>query len=401
MPKVNHTILNWARETSGLTLEESVKKLQIKDAFGIPAVERLNLLELGDEEPSRSLLVRMAKHYRRPLLTFYMSSPPRKGDRGEDFRSLPDDYSKSDDYLIDTLIRNVKARQSMIKAALEDDEEIQPIDFIGAYKISDGLESLLNSLVNTLKLDINKFRSQKNSSDAFTILRNQIQSAGIYVLLIGNLGSYHTSIDVDIFRGFAIADNIAPFIIINDQDSHAAWSFTLIHELVHLLLGQTGISGGRSNLDIERFCNQVTGEFLLPSTEIEEFRVDNSSTIEYLKTNISQFARDRNISSSMVAYKLYQSEKIEYETWNELHTFYRTFWLSERDERRKKARETEGGPTYYTIRQHRLGTHFINLVRSLMTSGSLSTTKAGMVLGIKSKKVQSLFDTIRQSNVAF
>ena len=55
------------------------------------------------------------------------------------------------------------------------------------------------------------------------------------------MGNYLSAIDVDVFRGFAIADDIAPFVVINDNDSVSAWSFTLLHELVHLLLGETGI----------------------------------------------------------------------------------------------------------------------------------------------------------------
>jgi hypothetical protein len=33
----------------------------------------------------------MAKVYRRSLLTFYLSAPPPKGDRGEDFRTVVED----------------------------------------------------------------------------------------------------------------------------------------------------------------------------------------------------------------------------------------------------------------------------------------------------------------------
>ena len=70
---------------------------------------------------------------------------------------------------------------------------------------------------------------------------------------MGNLGTHHTDIDVRIFRGFALADDVAPFVVINEKDSRAAWSFTLLHELVHILLGETGISGYNSNAEIERF----------------------------------------------------------------------------------------------------------------------------------------------------
>jgi len=33
-----------------------------------------------------------------------------------------------------------------------------------------------------------------------------------------------------------------PFIVINDQDARAAWSFTALHEVAHLGLGTTGVS---------------------------------------------------------------------------------------------------------------------------------------------------------------
>ena len=83
----------------------------------------------------------------------------------------------------------------------------------------------------------------------------------MFVLLAENLGSHHSAIPVSAFRGFAIADPIAPFIVINDGDAKAAWSFTLLHELAHLWLGATGVSGGVPEMQIERFCCDVAGEF--------------------------------------------------------------------------------------------------------------------------------------------
>ena len=63
--------------------------------------------------------------------------------------------------------------------------------------------------------------------------------------------------------------------------SHMCWqdkaarSFTLIHELSHIFLGSTGISGAPSTIEprspiarVERFCNDVAGEFLLPEAAI-------------------------------------------------------------------------------------------------------------------------------------
>ena len=121
MPKVNSEILKWARETAGLTLEEAATKINLQQARGVSAPDRLTALENGKDEPTRSLLTRMEKQYRRPLLIFYMSAPPRKGDRGQDFRTLPAEYSdNTGEALLDALIRDVKARQSMVRAMIED-----------------------------------------------------------------------------------------------------------------------------------------------------------------------------------------------------------------------------------------------------------------------------------------
>ena len=91
MPNVNPEILRWARETAGLTLEQAAHKLAIGEARGVPGLVRLAAYEAGEAAPSRPLMLRMSKQYRRPLLVFYMSSVPRTAERGEDFRTLPPD----------------------------------------------------------------------------------------------------------------------------------------------------------------------------------------------------------------------------------------------------------------------------------------------------------------------
>src|SRR5262245_66106978 len=90
MPRVNPEILSWARKTAGFSQSDAVEKLGINDARGVAAVDRLAAIESGAKEPSRPLLLSMARHYRRPLVTFYVSASPRKRDRGDVFRKVPD-----------------------------------------------------------------------------------------------------------------------------------------------------------------------------------------------------------------------------------------------------------------------------------------------------------------------
>jgi IrrE N-terminal-like domain len=305
MPKINPDILVWARETAGLTPEEAVKKLGIRDARGVAAVDRLAALETGSAEPTRPMLVKMAKQYRRPLVTFYMSAPPRKGERGRDFRTLPEGHSRTAEALLDALIRDVRARQSMVRAVLEDEEETDPPPFVGSMRMSDGTASVLASMRKTLRISLDGFRSMGSPEEAFALLRAKTEATGVFVLLIGNLGSHHTAIDLDTFRGFALADEIAPFVVINDQDAPAAWSFTLLHELAHLWLGATGVSGAFAEAAIEQFCNRVASEFLLPPEELANLQVDDTTDFETAEARITDFAQARRLSSSMVAYRLY------------------------------------------------------------------------------------------------
>jgi len=396
MPKVNPNIIRWARETAGLTLEEAAKKLGIHQARGVSAIDRLVAIESGDNVPTRPLLKKMAKQYRRPLLTFYLSAPPRKGDRGQDFRILPEDYSDIDEALLDALIRDVKARQSMVRAMLEDEEDTEPLPFVGSVKMSHGVSVVLSSIRERIQINMAEFRAEASATDAFRLLRDKVEAAGVFVLLIGNLGSYHTALDVETFRGFALADDIAPFVIINDQDAHSAWSFTLLHELVHIWLGQTGVSGWKAERSIEKFCNDVASEFLLPSSELEQLNISNRTDLETTQTLISEFARNKNLSASMVAYRLHRIGTIDFESWKSLRDTFRKLWIDRRNEERVRTREQDRhGPTYYPVRRQRIGKALLTLVGSMMRAGAITTYKAGQVLGVKPKNVQNLLDVGR------
>lgn len=397
MPSVNPEILRWARETAGLTLEDAAQRLDLTTARGVAGPDRLAALEAGEQEPTRPLLVRMAKQYRRPLLAFYLSAPPRQGERGQDFRTLPPEHSRRDDALVDALIRDVRARQGMVRAVLEAEDEATPLPFVGSVLMPRGVEAVVNAISHTLGLDLAHFRhGDPNDNRApkrgFDYLRDRAEKAGIYVLLIGNLGSHHSNLDVEIFRGFALADPVAPFIVINDQDAKAAWSFTLLHELAHIWLGQTGVSGENATSAIERFCNDVAGRFLLPDAEIRNETVLSTAPFEDLVARVNEIADQRQVSCSMVAYKLYRQDLIDIDTWKRLRAFYRQQWIHNRQADRNRERDHDGGPNYYVVRRHRLGARLINLTRRMVAEGALVPSKAAKILGVKPANVFGLID---------
>lgn len=392
MPTVNPKILRWARETAELTLEEAARKIGINDTRSAAAHERLNALETGQSEPTRRQLVSMSKHYRRPLVAFYLPEPPRVGPRGHDFRTLPPDYSRPDEALIDALVRELMARQSLVRSALEDDEDTSPNKFVGSANQSDGVHALATSIQSALGIEPSQLTEFTSPQKLFDYLREQTEMAGFFVLLIGNLGSHHTNLPVETFRGIALADSIAPFVIINDQDSPAAWSFTLIHELAHLWLGQTGISGQSIENNIERFCNDVASEFLLPDDVIMNLPIERNSDTETIEEIIRAISSERSVSHSMVAYKLYRKNKISRSMWEELSDHFRQMWLDSKTQDRRANQNRSGGPDYYVVRKHRIGKHLLQVTGRLLHEGSLTTSKAGRVLGAKPSNVGRLLE---------
>jgi Zn-dependent peptidase ImmA (M78 family) len=193
-----------------------------------------------------------------------------------------------------------------------------------------------------------------------------------------------------LFRGFALADRIAPFVVVNDHDSAAAWAFTLLHEMVHICLGDTGISSARGEGAIERFCNDAASVFLLTDQELAVLGVRGKTPVPTALELIGEFARPLNLSHTMVAYRLMRTGAISQDYWRQLHTEYRRFWFEAQAQRRARARRTEGGPSYYVVRRHRIGEALLEFVRRMLGSGALSTVRAAKVLAVKPQNVGAL-----------
>ena len=392
MPKVNPDILKWARTTAGFSEEQAVKKLGIKDLKDITAINRLTALESGEVIPSRAVLVKMSLQYRRPLLTFYLSEKPRTGDRGQDYRTLPETVEITQKLLVDAVIRDVRSRQALVQSVLEDEDEAVRLSFIGSLKMTQGVDKALSLLTKQLQWNLNEYANQRTIEEAFAYLREKVERAGIFVLLVDNLGSYHTTIDVTVFRGFALADDVAPFIAINANDSKGAWCFTLVHEFVHLWLGATGVSGSVGDQEIEKFCNDVASEFLLPAQEMKTLSIDNKTDFARAEDMINQFARRRKVSRTMVAYKLFRADFITFERYEKLKASFKEDWLRAKNDQRLRAKEAKSGPTYYITKKHRVGRALINLVARMMYGGALTTTKAAKILGVRAQNVHGVLE---------
>lgn len=383
-------MLRWARERAGLSLEEAAQALSLRAAYGRSPVERLAAVERGDEKPARGLLLKMEQKYRRPLVLFYMEAPPRPDDRAKDFRTLPETVTPAENALAEALVRDIQVRQSLIREALleeQDEESAHRVEFVGSRSAEDGVAAVVSDLHRVLSLPEGFAQQLRGSESVFRDLRDRAESTGVFVVLAADLGSHHSSIDVDVFRGFALADNVAPFVVINNRDAKTAWSFTLLHEFVHLLIGETGVSGGFPEHRVEQFCNEAASRVLLPPDSLDELVLPAGGSLEMLAGAISDFAFSRNVSAAMVAYRLFLERRLNRDQWTALRDEFRQIWREAREARRAAER---GGPSYTTLRKHRLGRALIDTTLRLLQAELLTAMDAGVILGVKPKRLERL-----------
>ena len=395
------SVLVWAREEAGLSVAEAAKVIGLAVSKKSTAAQKLSDIECGRSAPTQRQLSKMARAYYRPLLTFYLQEKPLVAKMGADFRTLSDTDvpDKLEAARLNALLRDIHARQSIVRSLLEDDEDVQPLSFVGSVDNTREVTAAVAKLHTALRIDgslrVHEALKARSADALFASLRARVEDLGAFVILAGNLGSHRTNISADIFRGFALADDIAPFIVINDQDAKVARSFTLIHELAHIFIKQTGLSAApatgnmrTSTARVERFCNDVVGEFLLPKVSLPH--AGPIVDIDSAKTAIEEIADSCKVSESMVAYRLFRADFIDEDAYDNLRDYYALRWKEYRENRRERTREKGGGPSYYVVQRNRVGKALLNLAWRAIRTDELTYTKAAKLLGVKPTAVAKL-----------
>ena len=77
------------------------------------------------------------------------------------------------------------------------DNDAEPLLFVRSMTMEDGVGAVLASIRREILLDLSEFRAQASPESQFAFLRAKVEAIGVFVLLIGNLGSHHTGIEVE------------------------------------------------------------------------------------------------------------------------------------------------------------------------------------------------------------
>ena len=128
---------------------------------------------------------------------------------------------------------------------------------------------------------------------------------------------------------------------------------------------------------------------MLPEEEFSVFRAI-SHDFENLIEELSDYAKERHISSGQVAYRYLQSGHISRTLYNRLKSYYYNQYLERATAANEFSRGQNSGPKYNVIRRAYLG-ELVDVTKRMNLSGVLSTTKAAVVLGVKPLSVHKIF----------
>jgi Zn-dependent peptidase ImmA (M78 family)/DNA-binding XRE family transcriptional regulator len=260
-------LLVWARESAGFTQEELAKKIPVK-------TEKLVAWENGSAKPTMGQLRKLAQAVKRPIAVFYLPEKPLDFQPLKDFRLLPSTLHDWESPKLRFEIRQTEYRRELaieLKELIGESLKSIPVR-IGQ---SDEPREVARRIRNYLGISFEEQKQHAQPYDALAFWKRAIESQDILVFQF-------SGVDIKESRGFSIGKFPLPVIAVNTKDTPRGRIFTILHELVHILLHETGIcdlSESRRKAPEERaveiFCNQVAAEVLVPTellSQTEQYR---------------------------------------------------------------------------------------------------------------------------------
>lgn len=374
---VNPDVLVWARKNSSLDIDIAASKIKVK-------IEQLLAWESGDDKPSIAQLRKLANIYKFPISVFFLSVVPKNFSVMKDFRHLPEYMPAKFSRQLQLEIRKVQQRRETaieLQSSLVD--EISTFD--KKVSLEDDVRNSALKIREILHLDINEQKKWSNPRIAFNEMRYLVENTGILVFEVDN-------VDIQEMRGFAIAEKIMPVIAINRKDSFNGRIFSLLHEFVHILLGQGGISNSSYYDDteekVEVFCNKLAAEILVPSSIILSNPYIKTGKQRYSDSEILAIAKNFSVSEEVILRRLLTLEKISNSFYKEKREEYLEIY------RRNAARTTNDRGFKQNVPQQTitgLGIPFISFAIENFNADKITLNDLSNALGgIKIKHIRAI-----------
>lgn len=380
---ITATVFQWARESARMTEETAAAKVAV-------SIDKLKEWEDGLDYPTISQAQKLAKAYRRPFALFFLP------DVQNDFQPLQD-FRKAGSKELSTssvfIIREIQQKQAWISELNEENNE-NKVPFIGRFSLKDNPAIVAQDILNELNINPLNYKSANPVLEWI----DRAESRGIFISRTSFIHS-RLKLDSNEIQGFAIADNYAPFIFINSEDWNAPQLFTLVHEMAHLWIAESGISNdiepsvkNASDYNaVELFCNEVAANSLIPKdffVSLDKSAFDNAKEVfrNAKVIGVSSFAllvRALNLNIiSLSTYRVLKHQAdIEYSEY-----------LKREEERKikQKQKEKPGGPNYFLLQLNRNSRLFTQTVLDAFRGGLIEPSLASILLNVQVNKFSKL-----------
>ena len=344
----------------------------------------------GEAQPTLKQLEDFARLTHTAIGYFFLPQPPALALPVPDFRILRNEVlAEPSSDLLDTLYL-CQLRQDWYRDHARM-HGLPTLPFVGSVSLQDASEVVAQRLRETLSLSTEARRQMPTWTDALRQLIAKAEDAGVMVMVSSVVGSNsHRKLDVGEFRGFALADSLAPLVFLNGADSKAAQMFTLAHELAHVWLGATGVSdtqaGQVPEQQTERWCNQVAAELLMPLEELRSVHEPDAP----IPDEIQRLAREFKVSTLVALRRLFDAGYIKQTA---LWQHYR---VEQERLRTLKERSSPGGDFYHSLGA-RTSKRFARAIVSSTLEGLTSFPDAFRMLGVR--KTATFYEAARELGV--
>lgn len=367
--QINKDMLTWARERSGAAMSAFAAKMHQTEA---------RIAEW--EEGLRTLTFKQAMDFARqahvPFGYLFLNEPPQDELPIPDLRTINGQGCPQPSGDLIDLVKIMDARRQWYRDYAQQ-QYIPRIDFAGQFSVNTAVEQIVANM--RAKLGVGLFPNRGNSGDYYRELVSRIEFVGVLVMRQGNMGHWTRPLFVEEFRGFAMVDEYAPLIFVNHADAPGPRLFTLIHELCHIWIGQSGISTGdtQTHYQEEILCNAVAAEFLVPE---EEFLTVWPAHLDNWRDALAGLEAHFRVSTWVLARRAYTLGLITLQD-------YRDYIAVQRAAYESRVRN-EGGPTYYQTKKSQISRRFSSAVASEALTGSLSLRDASHYLDVKPSNIR-------------
>jgi Zn-dependent peptidase ImmA (M78 family)/transcriptional regulator with XRE-family HTH domain len=380
---ITPNVLKWARDSARMTEETAAAKVSV-------TIDKLKEWEAGTNHPTIRQAQMLAKAYKRPFALFFLPDVPR------DFQPLQD-FRKSGSKNLTTssifIIREIQQKQAWISDVYSENQE-DKLAFVGRYSIKDNSQAVAKDILDTLKINPTSYKTDNP-------IKEWIDAAEANGIFVSRTSFIHSRLKLDSeeLQGFAIADPHAPFVFVNSDDWNAPQLFTLVHELAHIWIAETGISNevepDIKHKDkfhpIELFCNEVAANALMPKEIVLSF----DSTSFQTSKDVFKVAKQLGVSSFALLVRALNLNIISTPTYQKLKKQadidYAEYLKREAEKKAKqKEKDKPGGPNYFLLQLNRNSRLFTQTVLDAFRGGFIEPTLASNLLNVHVNKFPKL-----------